>query len=80
MTSSFIVFRCRVACLKLHEDSTHRLRESLLAEKEKLGAELSRQVTEVRGELAAVQEEYVVVCGEKEKLEQEIGQVREGGR
>ena len=80
-----------MACLRLHEDSAHRLRDSLVAERDKVAHDLSRQVSKVKGDLAAVQEQYVLVCEEKEKMEGRreeerrkmedmLGQVREGER
>ena len=41
-------YRCRSACLKLHEDSTGRLKEELLEEKRKLELHYQAETTKLR--------------------------------
>ena len=42
------VIRCRSACLKLHEDSSNKLRERLTADKEQLEKQYITEINKLR--------------------------------
>nr|CAB3229918.1 centrosomal protein of 152 kDa-like [Phallusia mammillata] len=77
------VDRCERACMQLHEDAKHAIREELLAEYEQKSYEASiehdGQLQEIKSEmeslsheLSEVKQSYVHVCAEKDSLEEKI--------
>ncbi|XP_066269851.1 centrosomal protein of 152 kDa-like isoform X3 [Branchiostoma lanceolatum] len=73
------VEKAQQACLQLHEDSTHKLREELeqqyaeqrdadLQAFEKKVADIQAELNQALHELDRVKEDYIQVCGEKDSL------------